>query len=35
MSVVGIGPTTIGKALLPLVDADELPERYGGKAKAW
>jgi len=35
MSVVGSGHHTIGKALLPLVDEDELPERYGGKAKAW
>ncbi|KAJ7252470.1 CRAL/TRIO domain-containing protein [Mycena rebaudengoi] len=32
MSVVGTGPRPIGKALLPLVAADELPTRYGGTA---
>jgi phosphatidylinositol transfer protein SFH5 len=32
MSVVGSGPSTIGAALLPVIDAEELPSRYGGKA---
>lgn len=35
MSVVGSGAHTIGKALLPHIDATELPDRYGGKAKAF
>ncbi|KIJ55626.1 hypothetical protein M422DRAFT_24194 [Sphaerobolus stellatus SS14] len=35
MSVIGSGSETIGKELLPYIDADELPERYGGKAKGW
>ncbi|KAJ7117686.1 CRAL-TRIO domain-containing protein [Mycena epipterygia] len=34
MSVVGTSPRSIGKVLLPLVAADELPKRYGGNAKA-
>jgi hypothetical protein len=33
MTVVGSGAETIGRALLPVIDAQELPERYGGKAK--
>ncbi|TFK51865.1 CRAL/TRIO domain-containing protein [Heliocybe sulcata] len=32
MSVVGSGPHAIGKALLPHIDAKELPKRYGGEA---
>ncbi|KZT25261.1 CRAL/TRIO domain-containing protein [Neolentinus lepideus HHB14362 ss-1] len=32
MNVVGSGPHTIGKALLPFIDAQELPKRYGGEA---
>ena len=35
MSVVGTGPATIGKELLPVVDKSELPARYGGEAKAF
>ncbi|KAF8518948.1 CRAL-TRIO domain-containing protein [Hysterangium stoloniferum] len=35
MSVVGSGPHTIGKAVLPYIDTHELPERYGGKAKGF
>ncbi|KAF9269104.1 CRAL/TRIO domain-containing protein [Marasmius fiardii PR-910] len=33
MSVVGTGSHAIGKALLPHIDANELPKRYGGKAE--
>ncbi|EIW79141.1 CRAL TRIO domain-containing protein [Coniophora puteana RWD-64-598 SS2] len=32
MSVVGSGPRAIGPVLLPLIDASELPTRYGGNA---
>lgn len=36
MKVVGHGPSTIGKELLPLVDDKELPAQYGGVAEdAW
>jgi hypothetical protein len=35
MSVAGTGSHTIGNSLLPYVDASELPEKYGGEAKAW
>lgn len=35
MSVVGKGPDAIGKELLVIIDDSELPERYGGKAKAF
>jgi len=36
MKVVGHGPRTIGKELLPLVDAKELPAHYGGDVEdAW
>jgi phosphatidylinositol transfer protein SFH5 len=35
MSVVGKGPDAIGKELLVIIDAAELPERYGGTAKAF
>jgi hypothetical protein len=35
MGVVGAGPAAIGKAMLPLVDAAELPRRYGGTAAGW
>ncbi|KAJ7625523.1 CRAL/TRIO domain-containing protein [Roridomyces roridus] len=34
MAVVGSGPKSIGKALLPFIDADQLPKRYGGDADA-
>ncbi|KAJ7035623.1 CRAL-TRIO domain-containing protein [Mycena alexandri] len=34
MSVVGSGAHSIGKVLLPVIPADELPKRYGGKAVA-
>ncbi|KAJ7636083.1 CRAL TRIO domain-containing protein [Mycena polygramma] len=34
MSVVGSGPRSIGKSLLPFIAADELPKRYGGNASA-
>lgn len=30
MSVVGSGSHAIGKALLPVVDAKQLPTKYGG-----
>ncbi|KAH9928788.1 CRAL-TRIO domain-containing protein [Amylocystis lapponica] len=33
MSVVGTGPETIGAAMLPFVDAAQLPKRYGGTAE--
>lgn len=32
MSVVGSGASTIGKALLPIIEAKELPKQYGGEA---
>lgn len=32
LKVVGTGPNTIGKELLPYVDASELPTTYGGQA---
>lgn len=32
MSVVGCGPATLGAALLPVIDADQLPKQYGGTA---
>jgi hypothetical protein len=35
MSVVGSGGSAIGKAMLPLADANELPKRYGGAAQGW
>jgi len=35
MSVVGSGAQSIGKELLPLIDASELPKRYGGQSDAW
>ncbi|KAF5377763.1 hypothetical protein D9757_008087 [Collybiopsis confluens] len=35
MSVVGSGASTIGKALLPEIDAKQLPKRYGGEADAF
>ncbi|KAH9931807.1 CRAL-TRIO domain-containing protein [Fomitopsis serialis] len=34
-SMVGTGPKTIGAELLPLIDAQELPKRYGGEAAGW
>jgi phosphatidylinositol transfer protein SFH5 len=35
MSVVGSGQQAVGKALLPHIDPDQLPTRYGGKASAF
>ncbi|THU86219.1 CRAL/TRIO domain-containing protein [Dendrothele bispora CBS 962.96] len=35
MAVVGSGAHAIGKELLPLIDAKELPKRYGGTADAF
>ncbi|KAG6846315.1 hypothetical protein H0H93_014697, partial [Arthromyces matolae] len=35
MSVVGTGHHALSKALLPVIDAKELPERYGGEAAGW
>ncbi|KAJ7781865.1 CRAL-TRIO domain-containing protein [Mycena maculata] len=34
LNMVGSGPGTIGKALLPFIAADQLPKRYGGDADA-
>ena len=34
MKVAGRGPHGIGKELLPLIDADQLPKQYGGSADA-
>ncbi|EKM48311.1 uncharacterized protein PHACADRAFT_132473 [Phanerochaete carnosa HHB-10118-sp] len=34
-SMVGTGESTIGVALLPYIDAKELPKVYGGEADAW
>ncbi|KAI0035321.1 CRAL/TRIO domain-containing protein [Vararia minispora EC-137] len=34
MKVAGHGPHSIGKELLPLIDAKQLPKQYGGEAKA-
>lgn len=31
-SMVGSGPQTIGNALLPIINAKELPKQYGGEA---
>lgn len=35
LSVVGRGPETIGKELLPYIDSSQLPQRYGGSAQAF
>ena len=35
MSVVGSGSSSIGRALLPHIDAKELPKQYGGEAEAF
>ncbi|EEB98465.1 hypothetical protein MPER_02018, partial [Moniliophthora perniciosa FA553] len=35
MTVVGTGSYTIGKSLLPHVNAKDLPKRYGGEAEAF
>jgi len=35
MSVVGSGTPTISQALLPVINAEELPKRYGGEAEAF
>lgn len=35
MSVVGTGEATVAAALLPVIDAKELPKRYGGEAEAF
>ncbi|KAH8103829.1 CRAL-TRIO domain-containing protein [Cristinia sonorae] len=32
MSIVGTSKSSIAAALLPIIDADQLPSRYGGKA---
>lgn len=34
-NMIGTGRKTIGAALLPVIDAKELPKRYGGEAEAW
>lgn len=34
-NMVGTGKGTIGAALLPYIDAKQLPKRYGGEADAW
>jgi len=33
LNVVGSGTSTIGAALLPVIDAKELPRKYGGEAE--
>lgn len=35
MSVIGSGPSTIGKVLLVEINDKELPKRYGGEAEAF
>jgi phosphatidylinositol transfer protein SFH5 len=35
MSVVGTGKNTVSAALLPIIDKDQLPKRYGGEAEAF
>jgi hypothetical protein len=35
LNVVGGGPAVIGAALLPVIDAKELPKQYGGEAEAF
>lgn len=35
MSVVGSGTSTLAAALTPVIDAGELPKRYGGEAEAF
>ncbi|KAG6812738.1 hypothetical protein H0H92_000955 [Tricholoma furcatifolium] len=35
MSVVGTGHHALQKALLPIIDAKELPKQYGGEADGW
>lgn len=35
LNVVGNGTDVIGAALLPVIDAKELPKRYGGEAEAF
>ena len=35
MEVVGTGQHATKKALLPCIDADNLPKRYGGHAEAF
>jgi len=35
LQIVGSGPATIGAALLPYIDAKELPTRYGGEAEGF
>ncbi|KAF7308356.1 CRAL-TRIO domain-containing protein [Mycena chlorophos] len=34
LTMVGTGSSSIGKALLPFIAADQLPKRYGGTAEA-
>ena len=33
LNVVGSSTSTIGAALLPVIDAKELPRKYGGEAE--
>lgn len=35
MSVVGTSQGEISEAMLPLIDAKELPKRYGGEAEGF
>ena len=35
LNMVGTGKSTIAAALLPYIDASELPQKYGGDAKGW
>lgn len=35
MSVVGSGAHTIGRSLLPIIEKEQLPQRYGGQAKGF
>ncbi|KAI0825493.1 CRAL/TRIO domain-containing protein [Irpex lacteus] len=35
MNVVGTGKSTVSAALLPVIDAKELPKRYGGEAEGF
>ena len=35
LNMVGTGKSTISAALLPIIDAKQLPKRYGGEADAW
>ncbi len=35
LKVVGVGPDVIGRELSRVVPTEELPKRYGGKAKGF